>query len=135
MHEPAARRVRGRVHEPLVVRVGAQDRVRAHAGLGQMVEVAADPVHGAGAQGLDAGGLQRLEDGCRFGIGWGGQAVDPGVMVSQAKSGSVGSTARFRDQFRLERGPGRRDARGLAGRRARFGGKGNVELPVVGDRP
>ena len=55
-------------------------------------------------------------------------------MVAQAKRGRIRCAARFGDQLRLERRPGRRHARGLAGRGREIGGEDDLDLGIAGDR-
>src|SRR4030095_11313497 len=81
---------------------GADDGIGTDAGFGEEVEIALDPVHGAGAESLDAGGLQRLENGARFRVRRGGSSMNGDVVVPQAKRGRVCGAPGLRDQPRLE---------------------------------
>ena len=99
-----------------------------------MSEVLADAAHRTRAEGLDAGSLERVEDGARINVHRRIPRVDPRIMVTQAKRGGIRRTARFGDELRLKRRPGRRDARGLPRRRGDIGREYDLHLGIVRDR-
>ena len=92
----------------------ADDRVAANARFGEMRKIVSDAAHRARAERLDAGRFERVEHRARVDIDRRDPGVKRRVMIAQPKRRRIRRAARFGDQPRLERRPGRRHARRLA---------------------